>query len=222
MVPTRWPWRRARTSMAMSMFLMALSAGSAMPPIADVTIIWARDDEGNVGGFLVEKGTPGFEPKVMTGKVSKRAVWQADITLTDVHVPVENRLALSHSFKDTALVLTATRSGVAWEAVGHAMAAYEIALTYAKERVQFGKPLVSFQIIQNKLATMLANVTAMQLLCLRLGQLQAAEQDDRGYGFAGKDEQCSTGPRGRRRCARDARRQWHSAGVPHRSPPCRY
>lgn len=140
---------------------------------ADVVVIWARDDEGNVGGFLVEKGTPGFEPKVMTGKVAKRAVWQADITLNNVRVPVENRLALSHSFKDTALVLTATRSGVAWEAVGHAIAAYEIALTYTRERIQFGRPLASFQIIQNKLATMLANVTTMQLLCLRLGQLQA-------------------------------------------------
>src|SRR5438445_11427300 len=66
---------------------------------ADVTIIWARDDDGNVGGFLVEKGTPGFEPRVMTGKVAKRAVWQTDITLTDVHVPIENRLAFSRSFK---------------------------------------------------------------------------------------------------------------------------
>src|SRR5256714_8352389 len=139
---------------------------------ADVTVIWARDDEGNVGGFLVEKGTPGFKTGIMTGKVAKRAVGQPDITLTDVHVPVENRLALSRSFKDPALVLTATRSGVAWEAVGHAIAAYEIALTYAKERIQFSKPLASFQIIQNKLAAMLANVTTMQLLCLRLGQLQ--------------------------------------------------
>src|SRR5947209_1595870 len=140
---------------------------------ADVTIIWARDDEGNVGGFLVEKGTPGFNTGIMTGKVAKRAVWQTDITLNDVHVPVGNRLALSRSFKDTALVLTATRSGVAWEAVGHAVAAYEIALTYAKERIQFSKPLASFQIIQNKLAAMLANVTTMQLLCLRLSQLEA-------------------------------------------------
>ena len=139
---------------------------------ADVVIIWARDDEGKVGGFLVEKGTPGFEPTVMTGKVAKRAVWQADIKLTDVRVPVENRLAKSHSFKDTSLVLTATRSGVAWEAVGHAVAAYEIALKYAQERVQFGKTLVNFQIIQDKLAKMLANVTSMQLLSLRLGQLQ--------------------------------------------------
>ncbi|HLI05967.1 MAG TPA: acyl-CoA dehydrogenase family protein [Ktedonobacteraceae bacterium] len=139
---------------------------------ADVVIVWARDDEGKVGGFLVEKGTPGFEPKVMTGKVAKRAVWQADIILNDVHIPVENRLASSRSFKDTGRVLTATRSGVAWEAVGHAIAAYEIALTYAKERIQFGQPLASFQIIQNKLASMLANVTTMQLLSLRLGQLQ--------------------------------------------------
>jgi glutaryl-CoA dehydrogenase len=141
--------------------------------MADVVIIWARDDDGQVGGFLVEKGTPGFEPTVMTGKVSKRAVWQDDITLTKVRVPAENRLALARSFKDTARVLTATRSGVAWEAVGHAIAGYEIALTYAKQRIQFGQPLSSFQIIQNKLATMLANVTTMQLLCLRLGQLQA-------------------------------------------------
>src|ERR1700680_1041223 len=117
---------------------------------ADVVIIWARDDEGKVGGFLVEKGTPGFEPRVMTGKVSKRAVWQAEITLTNVRVPAENRLEHSHSFKDTGLVLTATRSGVAWEAVGHAIAAYEIALKYTNERIQFGKPLNSFQIIQNK------------------------------------------------------------------------
>lgn len=140
---------------------------------ADVTIIWARDDEGKVGGFLVEKGTPGFEAKVMTGKVAKRAVWQADITLNGVRVPVANRLAKSRSFKDTSSVLTATRSGVAWEAVGHAVAAYEIALAYAQQRIQFGKPLTSFQLIQNKLAGMLANVTSMQLLCLRLSQLQA-------------------------------------------------
>jgi glutaryl-CoA dehydrogenase len=140
---------------------------------SDVTIIWARDEEGHVGGFLVEKGTPGFQAKVMTGKIAKRASWQAEITLTNVRVPVDNRLAFSRSFKDTARVLAATRSGIAWQAVGHAMAAYEIALSYTKERIQFGQPLASFQLIQNKLAGMLANVTSMQLLCLRLGQLQA-------------------------------------------------
>ena len=138
---------------------------------ADVVVVWARDDEGNVGGFLVEKGTPGFDAQVMTGKVAKRAVWQADIELKDCRVPAGNRLACSQSFKDTARVLTATRFGVAWEAVGHAVAAYEIALKYTRKRIQFGKPIASFQIIQQKLATMLANVTTMQLLCLRLSQL---------------------------------------------------
>ena len=138
---------------------------------ADVVIVWARDDDGAVGGFLVEKGTPGFETEVITGKIAKRAVWQAEITLNDVRIPAGNRLAGSHSFKDTARVLTATRYGVAWEAIGHAIAAYEAALTYTKQRAQFGKPLAGFQIIQSRLAKMLADITSMQLLCLRLSQL---------------------------------------------------
>ena len=142
---------------------------------ADVTIIWARDEEdGQVKGFLVEKGAEGFSTELITGKMGKRAVWQPDIKLEDVRVPVENKLGNANSFKDTAKVLTATRAGVAWEAVGHAVASYEAALTYAKERVQFGEPIASFQIIQNKLANMLAEITTMQLLCFRLAQLQEA------------------------------------------------
>jgi glutaryl-CoA dehydrogenase len=153
---------------------------------ADVVIVWARDDEGNVGGFLVEKGTPGFETEIMTGKVAKRAVWQADIRLKGVRVPVANRLERARAFRDTSTVLTATRSGVAWEAIGHAVAAYEIALKYSQERMQFGKPLASFQIIQQKLATMLANVTTMQLLCLRLAQLQTEGKMTEGMASLAK------------------------------------
>jgi glutaryl-CoA dehydrogenase len=138
---------------------------------ADVTVIWARDDEDNVGGFLVEKGTPGLSAEVIPGKVSKRAVWQADINLEGVRVPVENRLEHARTFKDTAKVLTATRYAVAWEAIGHAIACYEAALTYAKQRAQFGKPIANFQLIQSKLANMLAEITSMQLMCLRLSQL---------------------------------------------------
>ena len=93
-------------------------------------------------------------------------------TLEDVCVPDENRLEGANSFKDTNKVLTATRSGVAWEAIGHAVAAYEAALQYAQERVQFGKPIASFQLIQNKLSGMLAEITNMQLMCFRLAQLQ--------------------------------------------------
>src|SRR5215204_1086833 len=138
---------------------------------ADVIVIWARDDEGNVGGFLVEKGTPGYSAEVIKGKTSKRAVWQADIRLEGVRIPAGNRLEYARTFKDTAKVLTATRYGVAWEAIGHAVASYEAALTYAKERVQFGKPIANFQLIQSKLANMLAEITNMQLMCLRLSQL---------------------------------------------------
>jgi glutaryl-CoA dehydrogenase len=142
---------------------------------ADVTVIWARDEEDeSVKGFLVEKGTEGFSTEIITGKMGKRAVWQPDIKLEGVRVPAENKLGNADSFKDTAKVLTATRAMVAWEAIGHAVASYEAAVTYAKERVQFGKPIASFQIIQNKLANMLAEITSMQLLCLRLSQLQEA------------------------------------------------
>jgi glutaryl-CoA dehydrogenase len=142
--------------------------------IADLVIVWARDDDGKVGGFVVEKGTPGLQASVMDGKTAKRAVWQAEITLDRVRVPAGNRLARSNGFGDTAKVLAATRAGVAWEATGHAMAAYEAALAYARERVQFGSPIASFQLVQARLAKMLAEVTSMQLICLRLAQLGAA------------------------------------------------
>jgi glutaryl-CoA dehydrogenase len=139
---------------------------------ADVTIIWARDEKGDIGGYLVEKDTPGFSAELITGKMGKRAVWQPDIKLEDVRVPLENKLEGANTFKDTNKVLTATRGNVAWECVGHAVASYEAALTYSKEREQFGKPIASFQVIQQKLASMLAEVTSMQLLCFRLAQLQ--------------------------------------------------
>jgi glutaryl-CoA dehydrogenase len=144
---------------------------------ADVTVIWARGEDGEVGGYLVPKGTPGFDPStVITGKIGKRAVWQAEIKLRDVRIPAENRLAQGNSFADTARVLSQTRGSVAWECTGHAMACLEAALGYAAERRQFGQPIASFQLVQAKLATMVAETTAMQLVCFRLAQLQ--EQGD--------------------------------------------
>jgi glutaryl-CoA dehydrogenase len=107
----------------------------------------------------------------MEGKGSLRAVWQAEIELTDVRVAEANRLPNARSFADTARVLAGTRNAVAWGALGHATAAYEIAAQYCQERTQFGKPLVSFQIVQDKLVKMLAEVCSMQLYCLRLGRL---------------------------------------------------
>ncbi len=145
--------------------------------VADVVVVWARDvADGQVKGFLVEPGPadrrlPGYDARRIDGKVSLRAVWQAEITLTDVRVPESNRLPGANSFRDTARVLAGTRNAVAWAALGHATAAYEIALQYCQERTQFGKPLVSFQIVQDKLVKMLAEVCSMQLYCLRLGRL---------------------------------------------------
>jgi glutaryl-CoA dehydrogenase len=142
--------------------------------IADLVIVWARDDDGAIGGFVVEKGTPGLAASVMTGKTAKRAVWQAEVTLDGARVPAANRLAGAAGFGDTAKVLRGARHGVAWEAVGHAAAAYEAALAYVREREQFGSPLAAFQLVQAKLAGMLAELTAMQLLCLRLSRLAEA------------------------------------------------
>jgi glutaryl-CoA dehydrogenase len=139
--------------------------------IADVVIVWARDEDGHVGGYLVEKGTPGFEATVMTGKTALRAVWQADIELRGVRVPSDARLPGCRNFRDVAGVLARTRYTVAWRALGMAQAAYEAALAYAQRREQFGKPIASYQLVQDKLSRMVAEITAMQLLCLRLSEL---------------------------------------------------
>ena len=143
--------------------------------VADLVVVWARDDDGDVGGFVVEhgpEGTPGYEAAVITGKSGNRAVWQAEIALDGVRVPADNRLAHARTFADTAKVLTKSRQSVAWEGLGHATAAYEAAVAYVAQRRQFGKPLASFQLVQNKLSSMLSDIVGMQFLCLRMAQLQ--------------------------------------------------
>ena len=141
--------------------------------LADVVVLWARDvADGKVKGFLVEKDSPGYAAKRIDGKGSLRAIWQAEITLTDLRVPESNRLPGARGFKDAGAVLAGTRNQVAWAALGHATAAYDIAAAYTQQRVQFGKPLVSFQIVQDRLVKMLAEVCSMQLYCLQLGRLQ--------------------------------------------------
>jgi glutaryl-CoA dehydrogenase len=142
---------------------------------ADVVVVWAVDEEtGEISGFLVEKGTPGFEATVIGGKIAKRAVLNADIKLNNCEIPAQNRLANANSFKDTAKVLVNTRFGVTWEAVGHAQAAFEIARRYALGRYQFGRPIAGFQMIQEKLVHMLSDLTGMQLIGFRLAQLREA------------------------------------------------
>lgn len=140
---------------------------------SDVTIIWARDvDDNEVKGFLVRKGTKGIAVEKMHDKMALRIVQNGLITLTDCEVDESDRLQNANSFKDTAKVLRMTRAGVAWQAVGCARGAYESALAYTRTRKQFGKPIASFQLVQNHLVEMLSNLTAMQTLCFRLSQLQ--------------------------------------------------
>src|SRR3989454_6426872 len=142
---------------------------------SDVTVIWARDvADKQVKGFLVEKGTPGFKPEKMKDKIALRVVQNALITLEDCRVPETSRLQNADSFKDTAAVLRMTRAGVAWEAVGCAQGAYELALTYAQEREQFGRPIGRFQLVQDLLVRMLSNVTSSACLVTRLSQMQDA------------------------------------------------
>jgi glutaryl-CoA dehydrogenase len=145
-----------------------------------VSFVWARVDDpddadhGGVRCFLVPQETPGYTGTVITGKASLRGIHQAHIALDDVHLPADAVLPGTHTFKDASRVLFATRSGVAWSALGHATACYEAALSYATERVQFGKPLAKFQMVQERLARMLDELTAMQLYCRRLADLETA------------------------------------------------
>ena len=140
---------------------------------SDVTIIWARDlDDNEVKGFLVRKGNPGISVEKMQDKMALRIVQNGLITLQNCVVMESDRLQNANSFKDTAKVLRMTRAGVAWQAVGCARGAYENVLAYTQTRKQFGKPIASFQLVQNHLVEMLSNLTAMQTLCFRLSQLQ--------------------------------------------------
>jgi glutaryl-CoA dehydrogenase len=142
---------------------------------ADLTVIWAKDvGDGQVKGFVVEAGTPGFTTENLEDKIALRVVQNARITLDGVRVREANRLQHATSFRDTAEVLRMTRAGVAWMAVGCARGAYEHALAYATEREQFGRPIGGFQLVQDLLVRMLGNITASAALCARLSQLQAA------------------------------------------------
>jgi glutaryl-CoA dehydrogenase len=140
---------------------------------ADYLVIWARSvEDGQVKGFVVEKDTPGFSAVKMRDKIALRVVQNAHITMEGVRVPEENRLQGANTFKDTAAVLRLTRAGVAWMATGCGRGAYEHALAYARQRQQFGRPIGGFQLVQDLLVRMLANVTSSACLCAQLSTLQ--------------------------------------------------
>ncbi|MFQ6616347.1 MAG: acyl-CoA dehydrogenase family protein [Fidelibacterota bacterium] len=140
--------------------------------LADVAVLWAKDEEGVIRGFLVEKDTPGFTANKITGKYSLRASDTAELVLEDCRIPRENLLDKAEGLKGPLSCLTQARYGIAWGALGAAMACYETALSYAGDRRQFGRPVASFQLTQKKLVDMLAEITKGQLLVVQLGRLK--------------------------------------------------
>jgi glutaryl-CoA dehydrogenase len=143
---------------------------------ADINIVFARNvSDHQVNAFIIERDTPGYIVEKLEGKTALRAVQNANIRLENVRVSETNRLPGVSSFRDVARQLAVARAIVAWAMVGIAMGAYERSLDYANRRVQFGRPIAAFQLVQERLVQMLGNVTAMQCMLLRLSQLYARD-----------------------------------------------
>ncbi|TNE52131.1 MAG: acyl-CoA dehydrogenase [Deltaproteobacteria bacterium] len=140
--------------------------------VADVCVVWAKDDEGVVRGYLVEKGTPGLTQRAIHRKFSLRASNTGELIMEDCRIPASNLLPLSKSLKSPLMCLDSARFGISWGALGAAMACYESALEYAKERVQFSRPIAGYQLVQDKLVWMLTEITKGQLLALQAGRLR--------------------------------------------------
>src|SRR3989441_11443235 len=140
--------------------------------IADVAVVWAKEDDGEIGGFLVERGTPGFSTLDIHGKFSMRASITSELSFQDCQIALENKLPNVKGLRGPLGCLSQARYGIAWGAVGAAMACYDWALQYAQQRVQFGKSIASFQLVQQKLVWMITEITKAQLLVLRLGRLK--------------------------------------------------
>ena len=144
----------------------------------DVAVIWARMEDGKLSCFLIEGDNPGFHTEVLPRKASQRAVWQTHITMKDCHVPKDARLPGAKGLGSTLTVLTHSRYGVGWDGLGQAMDCYETALAYTKERTQFGNPIASYQLVQQKLVTMVNEISLSQLLSIHMGRLKDAGELD--------------------------------------------
>ncbi|MEC8617623.1 MAG: acyl-CoA dehydrogenase family protein [Bacteroidota bacterium] len=141
-------------------------------PFADIAVVWAKDENDRIKGLIVERGMEGFETPEMHGKHSLRASATGELIFNNVKVPKENLLPNKDGLGAPLMCLDSARYGIAWGAIGAAMDCYDSALRYSKERIQFGKPIASFQLVQKKLAEMITEITKAQLLTFRLGQLR--------------------------------------------------
>jgi len=142
--------------------------------VADVAVVWAKDESDTVRGFLVERGTPGFTARDITGKFALKASVTSDLAFEDCRIPAANLLPESSGLKCALKCLSQARYGIAWGAIGAAQAVFDEVLTYAKSRTQFDKPIASFQLVQQKLTWMATEITKAQLLALQLGRLKDA------------------------------------------------
>jgi len=149
--------------------------------MAHLAVVWAKDDTGKVKGFLVEKGTPGFSARETKNKLSLRASDTSELIFEDCKIPEENLLPKTTGLKHALMCLNQARYSIAWGAIGAAIACYEEAVNYAKTRIQFGKPIGSFQLIQQNLAQILTEITKAQLLCLRLGRLKEEDKANHAH-----------------------------------------
>ncbi len=140
--------------------------------IADVATVWARTEDGSINGFLVEKGTPGFEAPEMKHKLSLRASITSELVLKDVRVPEESRFPEVSTLRGPLSCLNEARYGIVWGSVGAARACFESALDYAKERLVFGKPIAGYQLTQQKLAEMALEINRGTLVALHLGRMK--------------------------------------------------
>ena len=140
--------------------------------IADVAVVWAKEDDGEIGGFLVERDTPGFSTLDIHGKFSMRASITSELSFQDCRISLESKLPNVKGLRGPLGCLSQARYGIAWGAVGAAMACYDWALQYAQQRIQFGKSIASFQLVQQKLVSMITEITKAQLLVLQLGRLK--------------------------------------------------
>jgi glutaryl-CoA dehydrogenase len=176
--------------------------------VADVAVVWAKLD-GEVNGFLVERGTPGFSARDHAGKFSLRASVTSELALQDCAIPLGNRLPGARGLKTALSCLTQARYGIAWGVIGSAMAVFDEALEYARTRIVFGKPVAAHQLQQRKLAWMATEITKGQLLNLQLGRLKEAGRATPQQVSMAKMNNCFVA----RECARLGREILGASGI---------
>ncbi len=186
--------------------------------IADVKVVWAKDDDGRVGGFVVEKDAPGFRAQDIEGKFSLRMSRTSECWFDNCRIPAGNRLPKASGLRAPFTCLSHARLGIAWGVIGAAIDCYETALGYAKQRQQFNRPIAGFQLVQEKLVWMVQEITKAQLLALRLTRLMEAA--------AARPAQISLAKRNNVRmaleCARMAREILGAVGITDRYSPIRH